>query len=67
MLADLRNSGQTRFMSSVATSMSGRSGANEVLRENLAGNLLENYAISKEISILEREENFNQRPCCIRN
>ena len=53
MLTDLRNSGQTRFMSSVGTSMSGRSGANEVLRENLAGNLLENYAISKEISILE--------------
>ena len=50
MLADLRNSGQTRFMSSVATSMSGRSGANEVLRENLAGNLLEDYAISQKKS-----------------
>ena len=53
MLTDLRNSGQTRFMASVGTSMSGRSGANEVLRENLAGNLLENYAISREINVLE--------------
>ena len=53
MLNELRNSGQTRFMSSIGTSMSGRAGANEVLREGLAGDLLEDYAISKEIGLLE--------------
>ena len=53
ILTELRSSGETRFMSSIPTSMSGRAGANEVLRENLAGNLLEDYAISHEISILE--------------
>ncbi len=53
LITELRNIGQTRLMSSVGTSMSGRAGANEVLRENLAGSILENYAISKEISILE--------------
>ena len=40
-------------MSSIGTSMSGRAGANEVLREGLAGSLLEDYAISKEIGLLE--------------
>ena len=53
LLQELRQSGQTRFMTSVSTSMSGRSGANEVLREGLAGNLLEQYAITKEINLLE--------------
>ncbi len=53
LLNELKASGQTRFMSSLGTSMSGRAGANEVLREGLAGNLLEDYAISKEIGLLE--------------
>ena len=54
LLQDLRQTGQTRFMTSVSTSMSGRSGANEVLREGLAGNLLDQYAITKEINLLEQ-------------
>ena len=53
MLSEMKKQGQTRFMSSIATSMSGRAGANEVLREGLAGSLLEDYAISKEINLLE--------------
>ena len=43
----------SRTLFSVGTAMSGRAGANEVLREGLAGELLEDYAISKEISLLE--------------
>jgi protein pelota len=54
LLQELRQNGQTRFMTSISTSMSGRSGANEVLREGLAGNLLEQYAITKEIALLEQ-------------
>ena len=53
LLNEMKMHGQTRFMASVGTSMSGRAGANEVLREGLAGNLLEDYAISKEIGLLE--------------
>mgnify|MGYP002869982526 FL=1 len=53
ILNELKSSGQTRFMTSISTSMSGRSGANEVLREGLAGSLLEQYAITKEITLLE--------------
>ena len=53
MLSEMKKQGETRFMSSIATSMSGRAGANEVLREGLAGSLLEDYAISKEIGLLE--------------
>ena len=53
MLSDMKNHGQTRFISSIATSMSGRAGANEILRDGLAGNLLADYAISKEIGLLE--------------
>ena len=52
-LQDMKNAGQTRLITSIATSMSGRAGANEILREGLAGNLLEDYAISKEIELLE--------------
>jgi len=54
LLQELKDAGQTRFMTSIATSMSGRSGANEVLREGLAGNLLDQYAITREISLLEQ-------------
>lgn len=53
LLNELKSAGQTRFMTSISTSMSGRSGANEVLREGLAGSLLEQYAITKEIELLE--------------
>ena len=52
-LRDMKNSDQTRFIASISTSMAGRAGANEILREGLAGNLLDDYAISKEISLLE--------------
>ena len=54
LLQSLKDSGQTRFMTSIATSMSGRSGANEVLRAGLAGDLLDQYAITREISLLEK-------------
>ncbi|MBT5026503.1 MAG: pelota family protein [Euryarchaeota archaeon] len=53
LLSDLKSTGQTRIMKSIATSMGGRAGANEVLREGLAGNLLSEYAISKEIALIE--------------
>ena len=47
ILERIKAVGQTRFHVIKATSMSGRAGANEVLREGLAGNLLEDYAISQ--------------------
>ena len=53
LLNDLKNTGQSRFTASIGTAMSGRAGANEVLREGLAGGLLDDYAISKEIVLLE--------------
>ena len=53
LLNDLKEWGETRFMKSIATSMGGRSGANEVLREGLAGDLLNEYAISRETSLIE--------------
>jgi|TARA_B110000467_G_scaffold164969_1_gene197165 protein pelota len=53
LLNDMKASGQTRFMKSIATSMAGRAGANELLREGLAGDLLSEYAISKETSLLD--------------
>ena len=53
LLNDLKAYGETRFMKSIATSMGGRSGANEVLREGLAGDLLNEYAISRETSLIE--------------
>ena len=37
----------------VSTSMAGRSGANEIIREGLADELLSEHAISKEIKLLE--------------
>ncbi|MBT7063256.1 MAG: pelota family protein [Euryarchaeota archaeon] len=51
--SDLKAAGETRMMKSVATSMAGRAGANEVLREGLAGNLLSEHAISREIELIE--------------
>ena len=53
LLADLKSYGETRFMKSIATSMGGRAGANEVLREGLAGDLLNEYAISRETALIE--------------
>ena len=53
MLSEIRTADSSRTLFSVGTAMSGRAGANEVLREGLAGELLEDYAISKEISLLE--------------
>ena len=53
MLSEIRTANSSRTLFSVGTAMSGRAGANEVLREGLAGELLEDYAISKEISLLE--------------
>ena len=53
LLGELKSAGETRFMTSISTSMSGRSGANELLREGLAGSLLDQYAITKEITLLE--------------
>jgi stalled ribosome rescue protein Dom34 len=40
-------------MASVATSMGGRAAANEVLRENLAGKILSEHRMVKEIRLLE--------------
>ena len=53
MLNEIRTANNSRSLFSVGTAMSGRAGANEVLREGLAGELLEDYAISQEISLLE--------------
>ena len=53
LLSELKSAGESRFMTSISTSMSGRSGANELLREGLAGSLLDQYAITKEITLLE--------------
>ena len=54
LLTDLKKLEGTRMMKSVATSMAGRAGANEVLREGLAGNLLSEHAISREIELIEK-------------
>ncbi|MBT60994.1 MAG: hypothetical protein CMA63_05525 [Euryarchaeota archaeon] len=53
LMNDLRDAGETRFMKSIATSMAGRAGANEILREGLAGDLLNEYSITKETALLE--------------
>ena len=54
LLSDLKTSGETRMMKSIATSMAGRAGANEILREGLAGELLSEHAITREISLIEK-------------
>lgn len=43
----------TRTIRLVSTSMPGRSGANEIIRDGLADELLSEHAISKEIKMLE--------------
>jgi len=53
MMADLKAAGHRRTMVSIATSMGGRSAANEVLREGLAGSLLSEHQMVKEITLLE--------------
>ena len=53
LLPELRDNGHSRFIKLVATSMGGRSAANEVIREGLAEDLLGQHAISKEIMLLE--------------
>lgn len=42
-----------RVIRMIATSMAGRSGANEVIRNGLADEFLEDYAIQKEMKLLE--------------
>lgn len=54
LLADLKATGETRMMKSVSTAMAGRAGANEVLREGLAGDLLSEHAISREVMLIEK-------------
>lgn len=53
LLSDLKLAGETRMIKSIATSMAGRAGANEILREGLAGELLSEHAITREISLIE--------------
>jgi len=53
LLSDLKSAGETRMMKSIATSMAGRAGANEILREGLAGDLLSEHAITREITLIE--------------
>ena len=53
MMDDLKAAGHRRRMTSVATSMGGRAAANEVLRENLAGKVLSEHRMVKEIELLE--------------
>lgn len=53
MMADLQAAGHRRTMTSVATSMGGRAAANEVLRDNLAGKVLSEHRMVKEIALLE--------------
>ena len=44
---------QMRTMTSIGTTMGGRAAANEVLSQGLAGNILSNHQMSKEILLLE--------------
>ncbi|MEJ6716122.1 MAG: hypothetical protein QNL20_03495 [Euryarchaeota archaeon] len=53
LLDDMKAAGDARFMKSIATSMAGRAGANELLRDGLAGDLLSEYAITKETALIE--------------
>lgn len=54
LLQDMKAQGSSRFIKSVATSMAGRAGANELIREGLAGDMLDEYAITKETALLEQ-------------
>ena len=42
-----------RTLRLIATSMAGRAGANEIIREGLANEFLQDYAINKEMQLLE--------------
>ena len=53
MMADLKAAGHRRHMVSIGTSMGGRGAANEVLRDGLAGQLLSEHHMVREISLLE--------------
>lgn len=53
MMDNLKAAGHQRAMVSIATSMGGRGAANEVLREGLAGTLLSEHHMVKEITLLE--------------
>lgn len=53
MLSELRKAGHRRTMMSVATGMGGRGAANQVLSEGLAGNLLAEHQMVKEIQLLD--------------
>lgn len=53
LMNDMKESGSTRFVKSIATVMAGRAGANEMIREGLAGDLLSEYAISHETMLLD--------------
>lgn len=52
LMNDMKESGSTRYVKSIATVMAGRAGANEMIREGLAGDLLSEYAISHETMLL---------------
>ena len=54
LLQDLKAEGHSRFIKSIATSMAGRAGANELIRDGLAGELLNEYAITKEAHLLDQ-------------
>ena len=51
LLGEMQGSG--RRLKSVATSIGGRAGVNEVLNEGLAGELLEEHGLIKQIQLLE--------------
>ena len=53
LLELMRSEGVTRQITSVATSIGGRSAANEVLREGLAERTLSGHSLVKEIGLLE--------------
>lgn len=53
MHADLRKAGHKRTMLCVATNMGGRGAANQVLSEGLAGELLAEHQMVKEINMLD--------------
>ena len=53
VMNDLKAAGHRRTMMSIATSMGGRGAANEVLRNGLAGELLCEHQMVKEITLLE--------------
>jgi len=51
LLTEMKHTGRT--LKTVGTSIGGRSGVNEVLAEGLAGELLEEHGLVKEIGLLE--------------